>query len=701
MITKIGFIQTLIKQISIAITYFLVAQTALHFATIAGNVTLIWPSSGIALACLIRFGSKYAIGVFAGAFAASVSVSNPHYISAIIALGNTLEPLLAVYLLRFLPFSKNIYHIHDYRSLILAGSVGALVSSCHGVLALQLAGFITTPDFSRVFLYWWMSDVIGVLLIAPFLLSFSYSQLIYSLYQKFFEFICLLLISLLIGFFVLLDLNIKFLEFFAEFRGRYLLIIPLFWAVIRFSQIIPALIVVIYFVIGVYGLTIQQGIFLDENNQTNLSLFWFYFSVMSLVSMITAYISNEKNTLYQAINNSQTEIYIFGEEGKHFEFVNSVVLDKLDISASEALKLSPHDLQAFITEKNLWHQLKTLSKNERSSINYESISQYKDQPPYPVEVHIQRVGQSSNECYMASIIDISERKEKEAQRILGNQVCELSPQAIMIMDKKNRFIRVNEAFTSITGYQINELIDKTPSILSSGHHDKIFFQRLWGTLNTDDSWAGKIYNRRKNGELYLQNLTIKVLRNSFDEIENYIGMFTDITREYEQKKQLKYISEHDVLTELPNRTLLQDSFHFSLASAKRNNKGLGLLFIDLNEFKSINDKYGHTIGDSVLQTIATRMQSCVRETDMVSRIGGDEFIVLITDVENKTTYHILAEKLKELISQPIIIEQNSYRVYASIGIATYPENGDGFDKLVHYADMAMYKDKVKMKKSAN
>lgn len=220
-------------------------------------------------------------------------------------------------------------------------------------------------------------------------------------------------------------------------------------------------------------------------------------------------------------------------------------------------------------------------------------------------------------------------------------------------------------------------------------------------MNNKGLWNGDIYNRRKNSELYLQNMTIKVLHNTLDEVENYIAIFTDITKQHDQAEHLKHLAEHDLLTKLPNRVLLQEKFLFALASAKRHEQKLGLLYLDLNDFKPINDNYGHIIGDIILQEIATRIASCVRETDMAARIGGDEFVILLIDISDQNTCQIMSNKLKKLIAQPVLIENTSHQVKASIGIAIYPEHGDNFDKLLHYSDLAMYQDKDKMKRLLN
>jgi len=685
-----------IRQFFVALVYLLVATIALEFAVVEGNATLIWPSSGVALAVLIRFGAKYAVGIFFGAFLSGIYAGNEPIIWWFCALGNTLEPLLALYLLRFLPFSKNVYHNHDYLSLIFAGSVGAIASALLGSVALFLVNYITVEQIPKVIFHWWMADALGMFSIGPFLLLFSYSRIKYLLQERALE-VLLILISGS-SFALIFYAGWGELEF-NKASSNYLLMIPLVWAILRFGQVISAIVIAQYFCIAIYGLLFQKGMFWEGDLQTNLYFFWGHFSVISILTMLVAYAISERHTFSQAVRNSKTETYIFCEDDIHFEFINQSALNNQGLSLFSALKLTPVDIQLFTSETELFEKLQPLRDGKLSFVAFETVVQRRDKSFYPVEVNIQMLDYSSRESYLISLVDITEHLEKEKHLILGNSVCELSSQAIMITDANVNIIRVNHAFTKITGYKEEDALGKNPSFLSSGRHEQEFYQALWASLIEDGMWTGEIYNRRKSGELYLQSITIKALSNSVGDVENYIAMFIDITQEREQTLQLKHLSEHDVLTGLPNKSLLQKEFLYALAVAKRQSTQLGLLFIDLNNFKPINDKYGHTFGDNMLQAIAIRMQSCIRETDIVSRVGGDEFVVLVSNTESDKNCAILTEKLKNIISQVILIEHVPLQVSASIGVANYPEQGDSLEALLSVADKAMYEDKKVMKSS--
>jgi diguanylate cyclase (GGDEF)-like protein/PAS domain S-box-containing protein len=421
--------------------------------------------------------------------------------------------------------------------------------------------------------------------------------------------------------------------------------------------------------------------------------------VMSLISLTISYIVNERNMLYQAINQSEAGSYIFNGRDLQFEFINNTSLNALAVPFRQALKLGPVDLKPLYDEQQFKAAIAPLLDKQREAVSFQTMVKAADgRGAYPAEIYIQHIEHMSRDCYFATVIDISERLAKEQQLRLGNQVCELTPQAIMVTDKDNLIIRTNGAFSEITGYQANEVLGHHPKILNSDRHNESFYETFWRQLHDDKLWKGEVYSRRKNGEVYLQSLTVKLLHDAQGGIENYIAMFTDITQEREQSLHFKQLAEFDNLTQLPNRIVLQQRFESSLALAKRHDKQSALLYVDLNDFKPINDTYGHAMGDRVLQQVASRMKACIRASDIVSRIGGDEFSILLNEIDNVEVCHLMVEKLKKTIAQPITEGDITIQLTASIGVANYPEQGDSLEALLNFADRAMYTDKEKMKK---
>jgi len=690
------YIIELLYQLSIGIVYFILALITLYFATIEGNPSLLWPSSGFALAVLIRFGAKSSVGVFLGAFTTSLYVGEPYFNVGMITLGNTIEPLLALYILKFLPFSQPFHRLSDYLSLLLAGSIGAIASASIGVSSGVITGYISTSNLFHILMHWWMGDALGILLLAPLLLMISQHSIKKILENKLIE--CLILIALSVVIAISIFTNVNN-ESFITLGGGYLLIIPLAWSALRFCQLITSFIIFQYFVIAVWGIINNQGMFIDSSMTQNLILLWVNFVAISLVSHIVSYSVNERKVLTQVINSTKTEIYIFYQDDMHFQFVNQTVLDNLGVSMLEALKLTPWDIKPLYSSQQFKELLLPLVNNEIDSLNFETVHQRQDGSIYPVEITLQSVQHANRDCYLASAVDISERVKRDCQHTLGNLFSGVSPQALVITDKDNKITRINSTFSRVTGYSENEVIGLNPRILNSGKHDKNFFQQLWYALISQGQWEGEIYNKRKSGELYLQHATIKVLHDAKGNIQNYIAMFNDITKKHDESIQQQRLSEHDELTALPNKLKLQQEFNYAKTSAKRLRNKLAILFFDLNDFKSINDHFGRMYGDRVLQIIANRMKSNIRETDLVARISGDEFIVLMTNIDTDGAIQTLINKLKTVIAEPILLDGFTFQVFTSSGEAEFPDQGVSLDDLINTADAKMYLDKAKMKQS--
>ena len=229
-------------------------------------------------------------------------------------------------------------------------------------------------------------------------------------------------------------------------------------------------------------------------------------------------------------------------------------------------------------------------------------------------------------------------------------------------------------------------------MLSSGRHDKAFYAAMWEAIATQGRWQGEVWNRRKDGSVYPEQLSIIRVLDANGEVTHYIGIFSDITRHKAAQAHIQRLAHFDPLTGLPNRALLNDRISHELSAAQRNRTQLAILFVDLDHFKNVNDTLGHRIGDELLITVATRLKAAVREVDTVSRQGGDEFILILPDTDANGAAHV-AEKLLEVVAQPYQIESFELSVTLSIGIALYPADGDDFDVLSKCADAAMYRAK--------
>ncbi len=286
--------------------------------------------------------------------------------------------------------------------------------------------------------------------------------------------------------------------------------------------------------------------------------------------------------------------------------------------------------------------------------------------------------------------DISAAKSREMELEQSAVFFESSSEGIVITNKKAEIVSVNKAFSKITGYTKEEVMGKNPRILKSGMHDKNFYENMYAHLENNGFFKGEVWNKRKNGEIYPEWLSISKIKNKkYNEIF-YIAIFSDITSLKENDKKIYFYANHDPLTGLPNRFQFESQLANAIEGAKRAKTKVGVLFIDLDKFKEVNDTYGHNIGDVMLQSVSKRLSSAIRGEDILARIGGDEFVIIAKDVKESADMLILAKKLQKTMSEPILIESKSFFMSLSIGIALYPDHGKKAEEIIKNADVAMY-----------
>jgi diguanylate cyclase (GGDEF)-like protein/PAS domain S-box-containing protein len=287
-------------------------------------------------------------------------------------------------------------------------------------------------------------------------------------------------------------------------------------------------------------------------------------------------------------------------------------------------------------------------------------------------------------------VDISERKKAtEKLRLLG-RIFNSTQDAITITDAKQNIIDVNPAFCEITGYNREEVIGKNPNILSSGRQEAEFYHEMWKKINEQGHWKGEIWNRKKTGEIYAEFLTISELKDSHGTLTNFVGIFSDITRVKQQQEELKLLAHYDVLTKLPNRILFADRFQQAVKHSKRSELLLAVCFLDLDDFKPVNDHFSHEVGDQLLIEVAARITACIREEDTVARLGGDEFAILLGDIVSLEHCQQTMERVHHSLAKPYQINGVSHQVTASSGITLYPSDKGDIDTLLRHADQAMY-----------
>jgi diguanylate cyclase (GGDEF)-like protein/PAS domain S-box-containing protein len=388
-------------------------------------------------------------------------------------------------------------------------------------------------------------------------------------------------------------------------------------------------------------------------------------------------------------------LFVFNPDDGHFVEVNQQACKSLGYTSDELLQkcvsdISPqHDLAS--------RRLEWAKFEPGKQYNFIATHQRKDGYVFPVEIHLAALEIGNERLMMAVVSDITERKQTEAELRIAAIAFE-SQESMMVTDANGTILRVNKAFTEATGFTADDAVGQTPRILQSGRHNSDFYHEMWESIRRTGSWRGEIWDQRKNGEAFPKLLTITAVKDDNGIITHYVGVHIDITQRKAAEEKITILALYDHLTRLPNRRLLLDRLQLALASSERSGRKGALLFIDLDNFKNLNDSLGHNIGDLLLIQVAERLKSCVREDDSVARLGGDEFVVMLLDlsdhpIEAAAQTESIGEKIIIALSQPYQLAAHEYRCTASIGVALFSGSQQTTDDLMKQADIAMYQAK--------
>lgn len=303
--------------------------------------------------------------------------------------------------------------------------------------------------------------------------------------------------------------------------------------------------------------------------------------------------------------------------------------------------------------------------------------------PSDIEIHL-----IESEARLTSLA--IEQSHAEVRLHLAASVFTHANEGILITDAVGNIIETNDVFTEITGYTREEARGKNPRFLQSGRHGQEFYSDLWHNLTVKGDWYGEMWNKRKNGEVYAALMTISAVQDIHGVAQNYVNLFTDITPLKEHQRQLEFIAHYDALTGLPNRVLLADRLKQAIAHSHRKGDSLAVVYLDLDGFKAVNDQHGHDMGDQLLVNISHRLKEVLREGDTLARIGGDEFVIVMVDLDQPTDYKTVLNRLLDVAAEPVILDQQYLRVSASIGATLFPQDNVDADQLLRHADQAMY-----------
>lgn len=416
----------------------------------------------------------------------------------------------------------------------------------------------------------------------------------------------------------------------------------------------------------------------------------------SIIHDVTARIRSERalreseERYYTIITTAGEGYWLLDADSFRILEVNDALCTMLGYDRRTLLGRKPTD---FTDEENaaiFCSQVKQQQSQQQRS--YEVVMQHRVGHDVIVRINATDMPHGENDARQsfAFITDITEWKHFEKQLRIAATFFETTSEAIIVTDANNRIIAINPAFTQITGYTEEDVLGEDPKLLNSGRNDKFFYQEMWNSLNHSGHWQGEIWNRRKNGEIYPEWLSIVVIKGSDSAEKQYMAVFSDITQRKKDEEKIWRQANYDSLTGLPNRNLFKDRLEQAMYAAQREHSGLALLFVDLDRFKSINDTMGHASGDLLLQEAATRLTSTVRTSDTVARLSGDEFTVLLYDIVSNNEVDRIAEKLLQQLRKPFTLNGREAYISGSIGITLYPGDTDNLEQLLANADAAMY-----------
>jgi len=374
---------------------------------------------------------------------------------------------------------------------------------------------------------------------------------------------------------------------------------------------------------------------------------------------------------------------------------NAAACRSLDYSLEELLQLTIPQIDALYNERAWPYHWRDLQ--QRGTLTFESIQRDRNGREFPVEIVANHVRFGEREYNCAFVRDISARKKQELDLRIAATAFE-SQEGMTVTDADLKILRVNRAFTEITGYSAEEAIGKTPTILRSGRHDDQFYREMWQMLKVEHHWAGEIWNRRKNGEIYPEWLTISAVADPDGQITHYIGAFSDTSDRVAAEKKIRSLAFYDPLTTLPNRRLLMDRLQQAMSSSNRSLCYGALLMLDLDNFKILNDTLGHETGDQLLSAVSERLLTCVGDGDTVARTGGDEFAIILQEINAgeahaATKAEQLAEKIIACLAKPYDLDGREYHGTSSVGISLFIDHQVSIVDLLKRVETAMYQAK--------
>jgi diguanylate cyclase (GGDEF)-like protein/PAS domain S-box-containing protein len=451
----------------------------------------------------------------------------------------------------------------------------------------------------------------------------------------------------------------------------------------------------------------------SHNQTSDRILVVMAYLLSALVAFLIAHTSLTKKKANDELRNSSQKHHLLFENSRNAQMLLAPPSWKFSRANPETLKLFGASSEAEFIALGPWdisperqpdgrlssekaQEMIEIAMNEgTNSFEWEHIRLNGQQFSAEVILDLLKVGYE--EFLQATVRDITNRKVTDRELRIAATAFE-SQEGMFITNANSEILRVNSAFIRITGYSAGEAVGQRSSLLKSGRHDEAFFVSMWERINKNGFWQDEIWNRRKNGEIYPEYLTITAVKDVNGAVSNYVCSFNDITKSMAAVDEIKHLAYYDTLTHLPNRRLLLDRIQQVLASCVRNNRECALLFIDLDNFKDLNDTLGHNMGDLLLQQVAQRLETCVRKGDTVARLGGDEFVVMLADLDAQAIaaaaqVENIGSKILGCLNHPYQLAEHEYHISSSIGATLFSDHSNTPEELMKQSDIAMYQAK--------
>ena len=693
--------------------YVFSALLGFEFASINNNVSMIWIPAGIALVAILHYGYRYWPAVLLGAIISNIISGTGVMASIGIAFGNTAEVLVVYGLLNYFYKSCLICSLETPRHVVgfvVAVACGALVAALNGSVVLSLLVFKNWDQFYEVMSVWWLGDAMGMILIAPFLLIWlqpQYDVSFREVLKNIFLF-SIIILALFISFGGLFQIQqetgVPNTQYPLAFIPMAALLIVALFSGPKFISL--AIICSTGFII--ISTLSGYGPFVRTEFEESMLLTYLFISISTIGAFSLSYMVRQKNMAQEEarVGAERLDFVMQGTEDGVWDW--DIETNEVYVSPTlkKMLGYSDHELTGNLDDwkKRLHPEDREQTLNllndhygGKSDI-FQSEFRFlcKDGEYLWVLGRGKKVKYTANNNarrIVGTCVDLSAQKKKEAKLELASQVIESTPEGVMITSPDNTIVDVNPAFTKTTGYCRDEVIGQKPSFLSSGRHEKAFYQKMWASIEAEGFWQGEVWNRRKNGEIFPEWMHISSIRGADDRVVQYAAIFSDIGNQEHLKKELHNFAYYDALTDLPNRDLLIDRLNIALSQARTNNEQSALLLIDLDRFKIINETLGHSVGDALLQEVSTIINSVIGENDTLARMGGDEFSILLPVISSMDEIDRVAKDILGKFVQPHMIHEHELHISCSIGISVYPQDGESAEELIKNSDTAMYRAK--------